>query len=114
MEHMSNHEPNSKNISKQFTKLYEIKPNINLKDADGTIVTASLGFIVQPEDKEAKISYKEKLWDTNKWDVKEREFHVISVESFKVSEFPIGQKLILQETSVQASNKRFIPEFTGD
>jgi hypothetical protein len=101
-------------VSPQFTKLYEIKSNINLKDADGTTINANLGYIMHPEDQEAKISYKEKLYDGNKWIATEKEFHILAVESYIVSEYPIGQKLILQETSVEASNKRFIPEIPRD
>ena len=101
-------------VSPQFTKLYDIKANIMLKDADGSNINASLGYIVQPEDDEAKIACREKLYDTNKWIVKEREFYIVAVESYIVSEYLIGQKLILKETAVESSNKRFIPEIPRD
>ena len=101
-------------ISPRFTKLYEIKPNITLKDADGTSILASLGYIMRPEDNEAKIVYKEKFYDTNQWIAIEKEFYIINVESYIVSEYLIGQKLILRETSVESSNKRFIPEIARD
>lgn len=101
-------------VSPEFTNLYQIEPNINLTDADGTEISASLGLIVQPEDQEAKIVFKEKLHDGNHWTIKEREFHIIAVESYKVSEFPIGQKVIVQETNVQSGAKTFIPEIPRD
>jgi hypothetical protein len=101
-------------ISPEFTNLYEIEPNIDLLDADGKTVTASVGLIVKPEETDAKIVFKEKLYNGNFWDVKELEFHIVKVESYIVSEYPIGQKLILQETNVESRTKRFLPKIEVD
>src|SRR4030042_243483 len=96
-------------ISPEYTALYGTKPTMKIKDADDIEVEASLGWIVQPEDKQARIVYKEKLWNGVMYEVKEIEFYIKAVESYKVSEFPIGQKLILQQATGIPGNKRFIP-----
>ena len=65
---------------------------------------------IRPEDREAEIVYKQKLWNGQEYQVDERKFAVVSVESYVVSEFPIGQKLLITENRHIASNQRFIPE----
>jgi len=92
-----------------------MKPNTILKNADDVYINTSIGFIVQPDSKdEAKIAFKEKLYDGVSWIVEEIEFQVIKVESYKVSEFPIGQKVIIQRLNVVSGNKRFIPQIDRD
>lgn len=97
-------------ISPEFTKLTGIAATMRVKDADDKDLVADMGWIVQPEGQEAKISFKEKLWNGVMWEVKETEYMVLGVDSYKVSEFPVGQKVIIQKVNAIPSKKRFIPE----
>lgn len=97
-------------ISPEYTRLYGTQPTLNVKNADGIDIEAEMGWIVQPEDRQARIVFQEKLWNGVMWEVKELEFYITHVESYKVSEFPIGQKLILKQATGIPGNKRFIPE----
>jgi len=97
-------------VSPEYTRLYETPAQMTVQDADGINVVADVGWIVQPEDQKAKIAYKEKIWNGNMYEVKEIEFYIKAVESYKVSNYNIGQKLILQQTTGIPGKKRFIPE----
>lgn len=97
-------------ISPEFTKMYEINPTVRIKDADGIELTADMGWIVSPDEQEAIISFKEKLWNGVMWEVKETEYMVLGVDAYKVSEFPIGQKVVVQKVNAISGKKRFIPK----